>query len=139
MKNLKVYFFILTSICLSSCGTLMKDVMISCDRGQEFDSYSYCIKDKYSKEGRQPNDQIVRAFYAHLDAITEAYQTKKITNAQAKSYAYDAFMKTIQADNNANAASPNPMAAFGSMQQPRRMPIQTNCFKNGAYTNCTSY
>ena len=143
-KNLKILFALLATLSLAGCGTMMKDVLTGCDRGQEFGGFVYCIKDKYSKEGRDPNHSTVRAFYANLDAIDEAYRDKKITNAQAKSYAYDAFNKTIQAGNDrSDAASANYLNALGAMQQQQqqqiRTPVQTNCFRNGAYTNCTSY
>jgi len=145
-SKFKLMSILLFTLLLASCGTMMKDVMVSCDREQDFDNFTYCIKSRYNKEGRNPNNSTVRAFYANLDAITEAYRAKKITDAQAKSYAYDAFNKTIQAGNDrADAASANYLNALGAMQQQQqqqqqiRTPVQTNCYRNGAYTNCTSY
>ena len=143
-NKLKLIATLLPILLLTSCGTMMKDIMASCDREQDFDNFTYCIKNTYYKQGRNPNHSDVRAFYANLDAIGEAYRAKKITDAQAKVYAYDAFNKTIQAGNNrADAASANYLNALGALQQQQqqqiRTPVQTNCFRNGAYTNCTSY
>jgi hypothetical protein len=125
---------------------MMKDVLRECDRGQNFDSYAYCIKSTYNKNGNNPNHAAVRAFYANLDMISEAYSAKKITDAQAKSYAYDSFMRTIQASNDRDdAVFMNQMNAMQQQQllqeqlNQRRVPVQTNCVRNGAHTNCTSY
>jgi hypothetical protein len=143
IKKLKTLFVFFAMLSLAGCGTMMKDVLSSCDQVQEFGGFVYCVKNKYNNEGRDPNHANVRAFYANLDVIEEAYRAKKITNAQAKSYAYDAFNKTIQAGNDrADAASANYFNALGAMQQQQqqiRTPVQTNCYRNGAYTNCTSY
>ena len=144
ISKLKLTAILLATVLLTSCGTMMKDVIANCDREQDYDNFMYCIKSTYYKEGRNPDSSDVRAFYANLDAIAEAYRAKKITDAQAKVYAYDAFNKTIQAGNDrSDAASANYLNALGAMQQKQqqqiRTPVQTNCYRNGAYTNCTSY
>lgn len=142
-KICKSIAVLMLPLLLGGCGAMMKDVMRECDRGQNFDSYAYCIKSTYSQKGNKPNDSAIRAFYSHLDMISEAYRAKKITDAQAKSYAYDAFMKTVQASNDrADTAFMNYMGTQQMLQQQQqqiRTPVQTNCIRNGQYTNCTSY
>lgn len=120
----------------------MKDVMRDCDGWQKFDAYVYCIKSTYNKTGNNPNNLAVRAFYSNLEMIGEAYKENKITDAQAKSYAYDSFMRTVQASNDRADAAFMNIQQLQLMQQQtnqQRAPIQTNCVRNGAYTNCTSY
>jgi hypothetical protein len=159
-KMCKSIAVLMLPLLLGGCGAMMKDVMRECDRGQNFDSYAYCIKSTYSQKGNKPNDSAIRAFYSHLDInkpndsairafyshldmISEAYRANKITDAQAKSYAYDAFMKTVQASNDrADTAFMNYMGTQQMLQQQQqqiRTPVQTNCIRNGQYTNCTSY
>ena len=135
---------VFSCLLLAGCGAMMKDVMRECDRGQRFDSFTYCVKSTYSQTGRSPNESEVRAFYSNLDMITEAYRAKKITEAQAKSMAWDSYMRTIQAHNDrADAAFMNQMNALQQQQiqqqQQIRTPVQTQCYRNGAYVNCTSY
>jgi len=149
MQKLKFLFLLLLTLSVAGCGTMMQDVIAGCDREQEFGRFTNCIKNQYSKEGRDPNHSTVRAFYANVDVIEEAYRAKKITNAQAKSNVYDAFNKTIQAGNDREAAaSANYFNALGAMQQQQqqqqrqqqiRTPTQTNCYRNGQYVNCTTY
>lgn len=87
----------LCSLLLCGCSTSvsLKSVMISCDTGQPFDGYAQCIKDTYSQNGRRANSVEARIFYANLDTITEAYKKNRITNAQAKAMAYDAYLKVV--------------------------------------------
>ena len=139
MKSLRIIFLGLIVITLAGCGAMMQDVMADCDRGQDFNAYAKCVKSTYNQTGNRPDATAVKAFYSHLDSISEAYVAKQITNAQAKSYAYDAFMKTVQAGNDrTDAAFMNYMGNVQQQQQQTR-PIKTNCVKNGIYTNCTSY
>jgi hypothetical protein len=65
---------------LFGCATTfsMDEVMSQCDTGQSFDAYAFCVKSTYESEGNTPNASSVRAFYAHLEAINEAYRNKKI-------------------------------------------------------------
>jgi len=98
-------FFLLLVLVLSGCGAQMSQVMRDCDKGQNFSAYSYCLKDTYSRQGRTPNATIVRAFYANLDAIDEQYRSGRMTDAQAKSAAYDSFLNTIQASNDRNRST----------------------------------
>jgi len=112
----------------------MKDVMRECDRGQQFDAYAYCIKSTYNAKGNTPNNTAVRAFYANLDMIAEAYRTRRISDAQAKSLAWDSYLKTIQASNDRkDAIFWNQM---NMMQQ--QQPIQTQCIRQGIVTTCTT-
>lgn len=146
MKRLILLLAVFSCLLLGGCGVMMKDVMSECDRGQSFDSFTYCVKSTYSQKGRKPNDSVVRAFYSNLDLINEAYRAKQITEAQAKSMAWDSYMRTIQASNDrADAAFMNQMNALQQQQiqqqqqQQIRTPVQTQCYRNGAYVNCTSY
>ena len=141
MKQIIKWIAILLSILLiTSCGALMQDVMRSCDRGQNFDSYAYCIKATYSQSGNRPNANSVRAFYANLDMISEAYRGKRVSDAQAKSMAYDSFLRTVQADNDrSDAVLMNQLNYINQQNQQTRTPIQTNCVRNGQNINCTSY
>jgi len=158
LRNLLVLSALLA---LSACETAptgpvrknMQVVMNECDQGQSFDSYVYCVKSTYQSQGTMPNSSAVRAFYANLDAVNEAFLNKTITQVQAKKLTYDAYMSTVHADNVRNqaasdAAFMNSLAVMQRQQQIQlqqqqqqqiKTPIQTNCYRNGSYTNCTSY
>jgi hypothetical protein len=97
MNKLTISLMVSILLLIGGCGTPMKKVMQQCDRGQAFDSFAYCVKRTYANEGTKPNDSAVRTFYANLDMITETYNNKRITEAEAKSLAWDSYMKTIQA------------------------------------------
>ncbi len=136
MKN--IFFALLSCLCFASCGTPMSDVMTMCDKKTSFDQYVYCVKSVYSTEGRQPDSLSIRAFYAYLDSINESYLANKISNAQARAYAYEAFQRTVQAANDrAEAAAANAFIMQQSAEQQNR-PIQTNCVKTGDFINCSS-
>jgi hypothetical protein len=109
MKTLlTITFAFITALLLSSCGTQMATVMQQCDTGNNtanFSNYSYCIKQTYSTRGSKPNSPEVRALYAYLDQIDEAYRAKQMTNAQARAAAQTAFLNTVQASNNRNQAT----------------------------------
>lgn len=122
----------------------MQTVMNGCEFGQKFDDYVFCVKHTYQVEGAAPNSTSVRAFYANLDMINESYLNKNITQAQAKAYAYDAYLKTIHVDN-ARMQSKQDAVLMNLLQfqqqqqlQQQRTPIQTNCIRNGTFTNCTT-
>ena len=88
---------------LFACGVMepkMSTVMGNCD-GQNFANYVECIKTNYK---RAPNDRDVKAFYAHLDAISEDLRLGKISETRAKSLAYTAYNETVEAGNRAEAA-----------------------------------
>jgi len=140
-KMIKIIVFS-TLIILSGCGTQMHVVMQQCDRGVEFNSYASCIKNTYAREGTNPNHIAVRAFYSNLDAISEAYRDKKITDAQAKSFAYDAYQKTVQASNDKAEAAYNSAFSNYMLQQQQNQinkPRQTSCTTMGQFVNCTTY
>ena len=108
MKTLlTITFAFMLALLLSSCvtGTQMSTVMQQCDIGNNtanFSYYSSCIKQTYSTRGSQPNAPTVRALYAYLDQIDEAYRLKQMTNFQARAAAQTAFLNTVQASNNRN-------------------------------------
>jgi len=144
--SLLCLFLLLTACETTSGSKQMKTVMNECDTGQSFDIYVSCIKNTYQTEGTRPDAPSIRAFYANLDMINEAFANSKITKVQAKSLAYDAYMKTVHADNQRNDAMSEALMMNGltmmqqqQQQQPIRMPVQTNCVSNGNNTNCTTY
>ena len=103
--NIKKIILLTTIFVVSGCtGMPMKNVMRDCDVGQSFSQYSFCIKRTYDREGNSPNSSSVRAFYANLATIKESYNKKELTDAQAKSETYNAFLRTIQASNDRNAS-----------------------------------
>jgi hypothetical protein len=129
------------TIFLVGCGTQMATVMSNCDQGQRFDSYASCIKSNYSKSGTQPNSAPVRAFYADLDAISESYRNRQISDAQAKSYAYQSYLRTVEAANDRSRAA--AISYYGTMQnqqllQQQRAPVNTTCNRFGNQVNCTT-
>lgn len=108
-SSMKSSVFLVTAVgcilTLSGCGTTMESVMAKCDTNSKYDTYAACVKTTYMSEGVSPSDHSVRAFFAHIDAITEAYKSEKITDVQAKSQTYDAYSKTIQMSNDRIAES----------------------------------
>ena len=139
---------------LSSFGhaTSMSDIMGGCDVGQDYSSYVECIKDRYSRDGNTPNAASVKAFYANMDQIKEASDRGQITNAQAKSLTYRAFLDTVQAENNringenanSQARTQSAIDAFirNTTIQPAPQapaPTNTNCWRNGNQIQCRSY
>jgi len=158
IKDMKVtafFFLVFVLTTLTGCQTTtasmqpqrkqMQAVLNECDRGQSFDLYVSCVKGTYQTQGTMPNSPVVRAFYSNLDMINESYLNKTITQAQAMSYSYDSYMRTIHSDNvRGQAASDAMLMNLLQMQQrqqinqQQRTPIQTNCIRNGPYTNCTS-
>ena len=145
----------------------MQAVMNECDVGQNFDLYAKCVKSTYISDGTRPDAPTSRAFLLQLDVISESFQNGNITQAQAKSSAYESYLKTIHADNlnekaAANAAYLNGLGILQQQQQMQMMqqnqqmlqqqqiqntilqkpvirpPIQTQCYSNGNYVNCTT-
>ena len=158
MKSIKTALFYSATFLLASCETMpaappkmrMSTVMNECEATYkvDFDQYANCIKLRYAAEGTTPDAVSVRAFISNLDALNEMYTNKQITNAQAKAQAYDYYLKTIHAQNERNTAI--LLNQFNNLQQQQllqqsiqqqqiRTPVQTTCFKNGQYVNCTSY
>ncbi|WP_396432168.1 hypothetical protein [Limnohabitans sp.] len=144
LLKLKLVAAIAVGLILTGCGTTMKTVMERCDMGSSFDTYASCIKETYTKDGRQPNSASVRAFYASLDSLAELHAANRLSSAEAKAAAYIAFLNTVQADNDrSNAAFANSMNALANMPQGtvQAAPpsIQTRCVRSGNAVNCTSY
>jgi hypothetical protein len=143
-SKLRLVAAIAIGLTLTGCGTTMQTVMERCDIGSAFDTYASCIKQTYAKDGRRPNSASVRAFYASLDSLAELHAEKRLSSAQAKAAAYQAFLNTVQADNDrSNAAFANSMNALANMPQGtvQAAPpsIQTRCVRFGNAVNCTSY
>lgn len=144
----KVKFFLGVggALLLTGCGTLMKDVMASCDSGQPFDKYASCIKTTYTRDGARPNATSVKTFLAGLDAIAEAYNQKVITDAQARAFTYEQYNRTIEATDGADSnfyRAMNALGAMGNVPQGTVMPAQntitqTRCTRVGNGMNCTS-
>lgn len=99
MKKHNITIAILSSLFLSSCGSMMHSVMTSCEVHADFNDYASCIKGTYHTEGRRPNSATVKAFYARLNEIDEAYSYQQLTDAQARSLAHQAYMETVEAGN----------------------------------------
>jgi len=158
----KVSIYILFSVALLPLGSMaqqprkqMQTVLNECDNGQSFDVYVDCVKSTYRSQGTLPDAPISRAFLAQLDVLNESYKNGQLSQAQSKALAYDAFLKTIYADNQNSAAaqnrSTNAALNFYLNQQQQnqqqlmqiqppvmRAPLQTQCYKNGSFVNCTT-
>ena len=81
----------------------MESVIDVCaNQNDKFPQISACIKDTYSKEGKTPNANSVKAFYAELAVIEEDYRNGKITDAQARAGLYRSYSDTVEKSNRAN-------------------------------------
>ena len=119
----------------------MEAVMAKCDMNTKYDAYSACVKSNYLSEGASPSDHSVRAFFAHVDAITEAYRDNKISDAQAKAQTYDAYSKTIQMSKERTAeiirrSMNSPSTQPIDIQSTMPRPMNTNCTRIGNSINC---
>jgi hypothetical protein len=122
------------AVSMTACGTQMRDVMRTCDRYTDFSGYAGCIKRIYTADGRSPNSLSVKAFFSHLEAIDEGYRQGKISNARARSLAYDAFIATVQADNDRSRQQNDALIrALGAIQQ-QSSPLPA---ANGYSSGCT--
>lgn len=142
-SNVNVLFWICTTclLTLTGCGTTMEAVMAKCDVTAKYNTYSTCVKKTYAAEGASPEDHSVRAFFAHIDAIAEAYQAEKITDAQAKAQTFDAYSKTIQVSNDRVAASIRRSLNSQSttpidIQSTMPKTMNTNCTRIGNIVGC---
>lgn len=140
-KKVALCFSLYLILTLSGCADMpMSRVMARCDIGnniENFSNYAYCLKATYSREGNAPNAPSVRAFYSYIDVITEKYQQRQITNAEAKSYAYRAWQETIDSNNQKSAARSqaflNSLNALGTMgTHPSASP--TTGYQQGTHT-----
>ena len=125
-------------------------VMSRCDVGNNIDNFSYytaCIKTTYGSEGNHPNHPVIKAFYSQLDVIDEHYRQGKISNIEAKAYAYKSWQSTI--DNQSSQSQSNEAARSESIRKlndPAQwnqqapplptVPRKLNCQKTGANTTC---
>jgi hypothetical protein len=90
----------LIALLMVGCTLPMTKVIDACnDPSAPFPAVSQCIQQTYAKKGNTPNANVVKAFYAELAVITEDYQAKRITDAQARANLYRAYTNTIDADN----------------------------------------
>jgi len=125
---------LISSVCLlTACGTTVERVMSNCDtpENQEFSKFKNCIQSTYIQNGRNANSIEYKGFSAKLDEINEDYTSKKITNTQAKSIAYQEFLNW----NNKVNPPKSSRSDEGSFKviQPQR-PI--NCHNYGTYSSC---
>lgn len=97
--NVGVIAFVCSILMACVSGIPMSRAMSQCDSVQKFSDYASCIRSTYDKQGRYPNDAVIKAFYANLDEINEAFKNGKLTEAQARSAAYNAYLKTVDASN----------------------------------------
>jgi hypothetical protein len=122
-------------------------VMSRCDTGTNVDNFSYyktCVINTYSAEGNRPNSPDIKAFYSQLDVIDEYYRQSKISNAEAKAFAYQSWQSTIDNPNQRSQAS--EAAKWQSIQKNldnmgRVTPAPTSPFSSyridGRTYNCT--
>ena len=97
----KIRVSLLSCLIVAGCTLPMTKVIDACnDPTASFPVVSQCIQQTYAKKGNTPNANSVKAFYAELAVINEAYQAKKITDAQARASLYRAYSDTVGADNN---------------------------------------
>lgn len=86
---------VLSALLLYGCGTFtpLREVINSCNRTNfDYDSYVYCIKMTYAKEGfLDTSDPILRIFYTQLDMISDFKRQGKINNAQAKDMSQEMY------------------------------------------------
>ncbi len=139
--NILVRLSAIGVLTLAGCGTTMESVMAKCDNNTKYDTYAACVKTTYMAEGVSPDDHSVRGFFAHIDAIAEAYRAEKITDAQAKSQTFDAYSKTIQVSNDRAAASISRSMNSRSttpidVQSTMPKPTNTNCTRIGGIVGC---
>ena len=81
----------------------MDSVINSCaNQNDAFPQISTCIQEVYNKDGRNPNANSVKAFYAELAVIDEDYRSGKISDAQAKASLYRSYSETVEKSNRAN-------------------------------------
>lgn len=147
LSKLKWALVVGMGLLLTGCGTLMKNVMATCDNGQTFDIYASCIKSTYTRDGARPNDTTVKTFLTRLDVIVEAYNQKNITEAQARSFTYEQYKQTIDAKDGADSNFYRAMMVLGAMgnmpqgtvQPATNTSTQTRCTRSGNAVNCTSY
>jgi len=103
---MKSFFFgLLLIFTLLGCAHKlpMENVIDVCvNQNDKFPQISACIKDTYSKEGKTPNANSVKAFYAELAVIDEDYRNGKITDAQARAGLYRSYSETVEKSNRAN-------------------------------------
>jgi len=101
----KLIIFLVTLFALCGCAHKlpMESVIDVCaNQNDKFTQISACIKDTYSKEGKTPNANSVKAFYAELAVLDEDYRNGKITDAQAKAGLYRSYSETVEKSNRAN-------------------------------------
>jgi hypothetical protein len=95
-----IFFITLFAIVVGGCTLPMTKVIETCNNpNAPFPEVSQCIQQTYAKKGNHPNATSVKSFYAELAVITEDYQSKKITDAQARANLYRAYSNTVDADN----------------------------------------
>lgn len=99
------FIIILSFVLFASSPALcltMEEVMSSCKRFEDFDSFYNCIKNTYKTQGNTPNSGSVLSFYSQMDSILMRYENRQISNNSAISNAYSAWDKSINSANNEN-------------------------------------
>ena len=133
-KFLRHTALVFVAVSMTACGTQMRDVMSTCDRYTDFSGYAGCIKRIYTADGRNPNALSVKAFFSHLESIDEGYRQGRISNARARSLAYDAFLVTVQADNDRSRQQNDALIrALGAIQQQSSPRPSANSFSSGCF------
>ena len=99
-----MYIFISLAGCATPPKTSpMSEIIMLCDiLTTPYLQVIQCIKETYSKVGNTPSAISVKSFYSQLDADTEVFQSKSLTDKQARAQIYKNYSDTIGLDNARN-------------------------------------
>ena len=112
-------------------GVRMEMVMRECESKPIFTQYAQCIKTAYTEKGNYPNAGNIRNFYAQMDEISEMYNRKSLTEAQARARLYRVWDVTINQVNQLEEARQ-------LVAQPNYGPATTTCSGTGDIRTCTT-
>jgi hypothetical protein len=98
---MKYLILLIISITMLNGCTTMSDVMGSCGTAYPnyFSNYASCLQSTYNQEGAYPNSPTVQAFYSRLSMLNNRVNNGEISQDQARYYAYNAYMETIDVEN----------------------------------------
>jgi hypothetical protein len=104
VKKITLLAVFLLAGCASPPKTFqMSEVLKSCVISEiPYLQVIQCIKETYSRIGNNPSAISVKSFYAQLDADAEAFQSKLLTDKQARAQIYKNYSDTIELSNARN-------------------------------------